>query len=273
MSKNANGLVLMNNYKQGKSGENMAVLIIALALILVDLFTKRRSNPFITQLLCIMIPASQLIAPIILCFHFSSSSFSERNFATLYLSLLSWAAVVIYFSLRLMRSKYDFLSTTEKPLKLCAFGLHCNLFTLLTYFVGFIAAVVAFLLFSDVVLGALGGIMGLLLAYGFLLFLALIALLSLVFAPIGLAIIAIIAIDIVGSSIALAIIGIALVFVLAVPIVLGIRAVRAAAAQERLSGKGKVAFIVFMCFPLANTITLLVFRQVLKKRQSVLNQI
>lgn len=243
----------------------MIALIAASALILADLFMKRRNSLFITRLLCILVPASQLIVLAIAFYHFSSLSYAEQGHGSLYWNLSAWALAAIYFSLRLMLASYDFLSVPEKPSTLSAFGLRYNICTLLTYFIGFVAMIVAVFLFSDVILRALGGIVGLLAAYGLLLFLAFIALLSLVLAPLGLVILALIAIDILGSSIAMVIVGVVLIFLLAVPIVLGIRAVRSAVAQGKLSAKSKVILIVFMSLPLANTVTLLVFSRMLKK--------
>lgn len=237
----------------------MIAFFVIAVLIIVDMFTKRRDNLHVTRLLCVVTPALLLIyPPIVNAFLFS------QEYAALKSNLWLVAALTLaicYLCLRVMISKHDYLPLSHKALSLSGLGLRYNIAALLSFLISFILLIV-------VLFYSLDKLLGMYTAYILLLLLAFIAICTIVLAPIGLLVIFLVIGRVLLNSAIFTAIGVASAFILAVSIVLGIRAVRAAASTMGMSKKVKVSFIVFMCFPIANIITLLILRRSIKKHMS-----
>jgi len=226
--------------------------ILSCVLVTIDLPSRRRTSKLLTYVLMSVVAVTLVVVPLLfLCGGFTMSR------------LILWLFVVGYLCLRLVNATYVFAHTqdelsTEPTRIFTRLGIFYNAACMIAVAVMVILAValprsVLFLpkLASYALVAA-----AMLLCGPFGLFIA-----------IGLAIVAVMTLQSFWAIVLLCIvllIAAGLLFA-AVPVYFGLRAARSAIKPLGMSKRAAVLFTVFMCFPFANLITMLVLRSRVRK--------
>ena len=221
--------------------------ILSCVLVIIDLPNRRKAGKLITYVLMSVVAVTLVIVPLLfLCGGFTMSR------------LILWLFVVGYLCLRLVNAMYVFAHTedelsTEPTRIFMRLGIFYNASCMIAVVVMAILAVAlpssalylpklaTYALFAAAML--LCGPFGLMVA-------------------IGLVCVAVMALQ---SFWAIALLCVLLmiaagVLFAAVPIAFGLRAVRSASRPLEMSRRSVVLYTIFMCFPFANLITMLVLR-------------